>query len=101
MVYDISKLCYGGTKMFKAILKDVLLATIAIVAQVGMNTLNHKENDWFLIVFVGVMLGVADFVISYMKGKLESINYTIEGLTKGTTKFDKQMNARNKRKRGK
>ena len=87
--------------MVKAILKDALLATIAIAAQVGMNMLNHKENDWFLIVFVGVMLGVADFIISFMKGKLESINYTIEGLTKGTTKFDKKPNIKNKRNRGK
>ena len=87
--------------MVKAILKDALLATIAIAAQVGMNMLNHKENDWFLIVFVGIMLGVADFIISLMKGKLESINYTIEGLTKGTTKFDKKPNIKNKRNRGK
>lgn len=87
--------------MIKAILKDVLLAAIAIAAQVGMNALNHKENDWFLIVLVGVLLGVADFVISYMKGKLESINYTIEGLTKGTTKYDKKTSMRNKRNRGK
>ena len=87
--------------MGKAILKDVLLAAIAIAAQVGMNTINHKENDWFMIILVGVILGVVDFVISYMKGKLESINYTIEGLTKGTTKFDKQLKMRNKQKRGK
>ena len=87
--------------MVKAILKDVLLAAIAIAAQYGMNILNHKENDWMVIIFVGVALGVADFVISYMKGKLESINYTIEGLTKGTTKYDRKPNVKNKRNRGK
>ena len=87
--------------MVKAILKDVLLAAIAIAAQYGMNILNHKENDWMVIIFVGVALGIVDFAISYMKGKLESINYTIEGLTKGTTKFDKKPTMRNKYKRGK
>ena len=72
--------------MLKAVLKDVLLALIAIVAQVGMNALNHKENDWLLIIVVSILLGVADFFISYTKGKLEKINYTFEGITKGTIK---------------
>lgn len=72
--------------MVKAILKDVALAVAAIALQVGINMLNHKENDWVFIIMVGIVLGVADFSISFMKGKLEEINYTIDGITRGTTR---------------
>lgn len=72
--------------MVKAILKDVALAVAVMAAQVGMNMLNKEENDWLFIIVVGIILGVADFAISFLKGKLESINYTIDGITRGTTK---------------
>ena len=90
IVYDISKLCYGGIKVIKAILKDVALIVITIAAQVGMNALNHKENDWFYIILIGMLIGVVDFVVSFFKDRLESVNYTIPGLTKGT--IQKPMN---------
>lgn len=72
--------------MIKAILKDAALAAVTIAAQVGMNMVQNKENDWLFIIMVGLVLGAADFFISFLKGKLESINYTIDGITRGTTK---------------
>ena len=68
--------------MLKAILKDVLLAVIVIVAQLGMNALGAKENNMHLIIASGILVGAIDFIVSFCKNKLESVNYTIKGITR-------------------
>ena len=68
--------------MVKAILKDVLLAVVVIAAQIAMNMINAKENNWFIIIMSGLLVGWIDFFVSFLKDKLESVNYTIKGITR-------------------
>ena len=68
--------------MLKAILKDVLLVFIVIVAQLAMNKIGAKESNMYFIVASGILVGAIDFIVSFCKIKLESVNYTIKGITK-------------------
>lgn len=71
--------------MGKAILKDVLLALAVIAAQLAMNAIGGKENNISFIIATGFLVGVIDFIVSFCKIKLESVNYTIKGITRTKT----------------
>ena len=85
--------------MIKEIAKDVFLALVVAVVQVGTNMLYGKENDWFLIIFSSIALGTLDFIITFLKGKLESVNYTIKGITR--TNKNNNMNTKKNTKKNK
>ena len=68
--------------MSKAILKDVVLAVIFIVFQVAVNMSKGAETNWLMVIGIGLLVGLLDFVISYMKGGLENMNNKPKSINK-------------------
>ena len=63
--------------MIKAIFRDIILALAVIIAQASLNMVSQKPNDWGFIILSGILVGVVDFLVSFLKEKLESVNYKV------------------------
>ena len=100
-MYDGRKLFAQGGYMVKEILKDLMLAGIVIVAQIAMNLINGKENDWLFIVLIGVAVGCLDFFITFLKDRLKDWVSPVQRLTEKYKKNNKNNNSNNKKKKKK
>ena len=68
--------------MVKTIVKEGVLALFIIVLQVLTNMANGHETKWFTVIGIGLLVGVADYAISYMKDSMGKNNTNFKAIGK-------------------